>query len=279
MSEIKQNTLKGSASYSGIALHTGVRATVAVHPADENSGIIFRRVDLPGKPSVRAVAGNVVDVRRGTTIASGNAVVSTVEHILAALSVCNVDNVIVDMDGPEPPIADGSAVDYLDMVLKAEVQEQDVVADIWTPERAITNEVGDSITVIMPAESLKISCVVDYDSCGVLGTQYYSGKITLDEFRDNIAPARTHVEYKDLEQLIAMGLVKGGSLDNAIIMHDGAIISKEKMRYSNELVRHKVLDIIGDFTLIGKRLNAHIFTSKPGHAINVMMLKELFAHM
>jgi UDP-3-O-acyl N-acetylglucosamine deacetylase len=272
----KQNTLKGSAAYSGIALHTGVRAHLTINPSPENSGIIFRRVDLPGKPEVQALAANVVDVRRGTTIASGNAAVSTVEHVLAALNACSIDNALIEMDGPEPPIADGSALPFLEMIKDAGISEQTAEAGVWKPDTPIIRENGNSMTVITPYDGLKISCLVQYGSFE-LGTQYYSAEITRKEFEENLAFARTLVEFRDLEQLIAMGLVKGGSLDNAVVIHDGAIISKEGLRAPDELVKHKVVDIIGDMTLIGKRLNAHITTIKSGHSTNVEMAAEIAA--
>ena len=278
MSDQNQNTIKKEVSYSGIALHTGVRAHLTIHPAKENTGIVFRRVDVPDKPSVVASAANVVDVRRGTTIASGNAAVSTVEHVLAALSACQVDNALVDMDGPEPPIGDGSALPYLEMVLEAGIEPQNSPAKTWSPKETITKEENGSITVIIPHDGLKISCMVEYKS-SLMGTQYYSGDITKDVFVNDLAAARTLVEFQDLEQLIAMGLVKGGSLDNAVVIHDGAMISKEGLRFPDELVKHKVVDIIGDMTLIGCRLNAHIITIKPGHASNVIMAQEILKNM
>ncbi len=274
----KQNTVKKSVSYSGIALHTGVRAHLTINPAPESSGIIFRRIDLPDKPSVLATAMNVVDVRRGTTIAAGNAAVSTVEHVMAALTAYNVDNAIVDMDGPEPPIGDGSALPYVEMLQKSGIEEQKADALYWSPSEPIITEEGVSTSIIVPHENFKISCMVDFAGTP-LGTQYYSAEITRDEFSENIASARTLCDYKDLEQLIAMGLVKGGSLDNAIVIHDGAIISKEGLRFPDELVRHKVLDLVGDFSLIGRRLKAHIITIKPGHATNVIVAQKIVQTM
>jgi UDP-3-O-acyl N-acetylglucosamine deacetylase len=271
-----QNTLGGSVRFSGIALHTGVRAHLTLHPADEGSGIIFRRIDVQGKPEVKALASNVVDVRRGTTIAQGNAAVSTVEHVLAVLYALNIDNAVVDMDGPEPPIADGSALPYLKIVQEAGIVQQSKLAEYWTPDKNLVFKNGETMTVFTPAESLKISSLVEYKSYKQ-GTQYYSSEITPEEFIENIASARTLVGYHELEQLIAMGLVKGGSLDNAIIMHDGAIICKEGLRYPDELVKHKVLDIIGDMALLGKRIKAHILAVKPGHASNVIAAQNIIA--
>ncbi|MBN1864775.1 MAG: UDP-3-O-[3-hydroxymyristoyl] N-acetylglucosamine deacetylase [Victivallales bacterium] len=273
--EEMQNTLKRETGLSGIALHTGVRANLTLRPAEKDRGIVFRRVDLPGKPSVKALAQNVVDIRRGTTIASGDATVCTVEHVLATLNACGIDNALVDMDGPEPPIADGSALPYLDIVSDAGVAEQDAAARSWTPGTVMAFEDNGSISVVIPNDGgLKISCMVEYPSYA-LGTQYYSALISFEEFAANLAPARTLVEFRDLEKLIAMGLVKGGSLDNAIVIHEGALISKENLRFPDEIVRHKVLDIIGDMALLGLRLNAHLLSIRPGHASNVCVAKEL----
>jgi len=274
MNDKSQNTLAGVVRFSGIALHTGVRAHLALHPSEEDSGIVFRRVDLPGNPSVKALASNVVDVRRGTTIADGDAVVLTVEHVLAVLYALNIDNALVDMDGPEPPIADGSALPYLELVREAGIARQSKAAKYWKPDREIVFEYGDTVIVFMPSDDFKISSLVEYKSYRQ-GTQYYSNIITDKEFIENIASARTLVGYNELEQLIGMGLVKGGSLDNAIIMHDGAIICKEGLRFPDELVKHKVLDIIGDLSLLGRRIKAHVLAVKPGHASNVMAAQSI----
>ena len=275
----KQNTLKKAVSFSGIALHTGVRAQLTLHPADENTGIIFRRVDLPGKPSLKASAANVVDVTRGTTIASSEgAAVSTVEHILAVLTAFDIDNAVVDMDGPEPPIADGSALPYVEIVKEAGTAAQSAPALIWAPAEPVAIDEGSSVSIALPNERFRVSCLVDFSGTP-LGTQFYSGDITSDEFDINISSARTLCDYRDLRQLIAMGLVKGGSLDNAIIIHDGAIISKEDLRFKDELVRHKVLDVIGDLALIGRRIKAHIVTMRPGHATNVKLAQKIVGEL
>lgn len=270
----KQNTLKKPVSYSGIALHTGARAKLSFRPAPENTGIVFKRVDLPGKPEVKAAAANVVDVKRGTTIAAGNAKVFTVEHVLAALHAAGIDNVCVEMDGFEPPIADGSALPYKDMIEESGIQEQNAEAPYWTTEVPIIVEEGDSKMVILPYDKLKITCMVSYGATP-LDTQYFSDVITKDFFASEVAPARTFCLYKELEQLLALGLVKGGSLDSAVVLHNEAIICKEGLRYKNELVRHKVLDIIGDMYLVGKRIKAHIIAVKPGHPLNVRLANEM----
>lgn len=270
----KQRTLKDTAFLSGIALHTGARATLRILPAPVNHGIVFRRVDLPGRPEVRALAANVVDVRRGTTIAAGQAVVYTIEHIMSALHACLIDNAVVEMDGQEPPIADGSALPYLEMAVNAGCTEQDAPARYWTAVRTIFLDEGETKMALAPADTLKISCLTSFKGSPI-DPQYFSLTVDQDAYTAQIAAARTFVQFRDLEQLLAMGLVKGGSLDNAAILHDGAIICKEELRFRDEIVRHKILDIIGDIFLCGRRVKANIIALKPGHPVNVKLALEM----
>ncbi|HPN84015.1 MAG TPA: UDP-3-O-acyl-N-acetylglucosamine deacetylase [Victivallales bacterium] len=270
----KQKTLAGESFFSGIALHTGSRAMLRMKPAPANSGVIFKRVDLAGKPEVKAFAGNVVDVRRGTTIASGEAKVYTVEHVLAALHALGIDNALIEMDGPEPPIADGSSTPYVEMIREAGQKTLDEDVDFFVVKEAVEVEDGATKTRIVPYDGLKISCSVAY-GVSPLDAQEFSDIISPDLFSSQIAPARTFCLYKELEQLIRMGLVKGGSLDNAAVIHNGAIICKEELRFENELARHKVLDVIGDLFLLGARVKGHVITTRPGHPTNVMLAKKL----
>ncbi len=265
----KQQTVAGSAAYSGIALHSGARSAVRVQPASENTGIVFRRIDLPGKPEVRALASNVVDVRRGTAIASGNAVVFTVEHILSALNAFHIDNCIVEMDGMEPPIGDGSSLPYCEMLREAGIQVQEAEAKVYTPDVPLYVEGGHTRLVIVPGPELRVVCTTSFPGCPI-DPQFYEYTATTPEaYEAEIAGGRTFVDFRDLQQLLAMGLVKGGSLDAAAIIHDGAIVCKEGLRYPNEIVRHKILDIVGDIYLSGCRITGTIIAVKPGHPKNV----------
>ena len=277
----KQQTVVNSAVYSGIALHSGARSAVRVQPAPENTGIVFRRVDLPGRPEVRALASNVVDVRRGTTIASGNAVVFTVEHIMSALNAFHIDNCIVEMDGMEPPIGDGSSLPYCRMLREAGVQVQEAEAKVCTPASPLYVEGGHTRLVIVPGPELRIACTTSFPGCPIDPQFYEFSATTPDAYETEIAGGRTFVDFGDLQQLLAMGLVKGGSLDAAAIIHDGAIICKEALRYPNEIVRHKILDIVGDVYLSGCRITGTIIAIKPGHPKNVelagMLQKEIMA--
>ncbi len=274
-----QNTIKTAAKVSGIALHTGVRANLKILPAPPDSGIIFRRTDMPGAPEVKANACNVIDVRRATTIASrtSGAFVVTVEHIMASLHASGIDNAYVEMDGPEPPIADGSASPYFEAIQNAGIEPQPEAPDnCWTVSAPIVLEEGETRMVLTPADDLVITAIVQYNA-SPLDAQFFSCAVTTESFRKELSTARTFCIYRELEQLIAAGLVKGGSLDNAIVMHGGAIISKDGMRFPNELVRHKMMDMVGDLYLTGKRVKAHIIAVKPGHPTNVKLAQLMLA--
>ncbi|MEA4862140.1 MAG: UDP-3-O-acyl-N-acetylglucosamine deacetylase [Victivallaceae bacterium] len=274
----KQQTLRGKAVYSGITLHTGVRATLKINPAPENTGIWFRRVDVTGTPSVRAVASNVVDVRRGTTISGNGATVGTVEHIMASLHACGVDNAIVDMDGPEPPILDGSAREYFAGIIATGLEEQSAEAAVFRPSAPIHVNGGHTQMVIAPhqEDSLRVFCTTSFAGCP-FDPQFMEIEITRENFEKEIAPARTFVAFDDLRQLLSMGLIRGGSLDNAAIMHGGAIFCKEKLLWQNEIVRHKILDITGDLFLCGKRVRGCVIAVKPGHPRNVELATAMMA--
>lgn len=267
-----QNTVASAGTITGIALHTGARATLSILPAPENTGIVFRRVDMPGKPEVKAIVENVIDVRRATTIASRTtgAFVVTIEHVMAALHASKVDNAIVEMDGAEPPIADGSAGPYFDLIQQAGIREQNAPAQYWEGTAPIVLEEGGATLSLIPADDLKITFTIEYGATA-LDTQFFSTPVTTETFSKELSRARTFVIYRELEQVIAAGLAKGGSLDNAIIMHDGAIVCKEGMRYKNELVRHKMMDMVGDLYLVGKRVRAHIASVKSGHPTHVKL--------
>lgn len=271
----KQQTLKEAVKISGIALHTGVRATLQLNPAPENSGICFRRIDLPGKPVIPALATNVVDVQRGTSIGCGEAVVYTVEHIMSALHAHNVDNCIVDMDGGEPPICDGSSAEFVKMIQTSGIVSQNAPAQYYTPSRPLRYQHGPTQVAIFPdPEKLAISCITSFRGCP-FDPQFFEYTVNPDDYDEAIAPGRTFVDYRDLRMLIGMGLVKGGSLDAAAIIHDGAIICKDRLRFDNEIVRHKILDMIGDLYLTGKRLRGNVIAIKPGHPANVALAKMI----
>ncbi len=269
-----QNTVAGSACVSGISLHTGARATLRIQPAEVNTGILFRRVDLPGKDEVRALAANVVDVRRGTTIAKGQAVVATIEHIMSALHGCRIDNAVIEMDGMEPPIADGSSMPYVNMIREAGIRQQEAEAKYFTPDRTVFIDGGHTKIFMAPADKLEIGCTTSFEGCP-FNPQFFELEVTPESYGKEVSSARTFVQFNDLKQLLAMGLVKGGSLDAAAILHEGAIICKEELRYTNEIVRHKIMDLVGDLYLCGRRVRGKIVAVKPGHPKNVELAGAL----
>jgi UDP-3-O-acyl N-acetylglucosamine deacetylase len=272
-----QQTVAKSAFFSGIALHTGARATICLQPAPEDTGIVFRRVDLAGKPEVRALASNVVDVQRGTTIAQGKAIVYTVEHIMSALHACKIDNCIVEMNGMEPPIADGSSLAFYNLIQEAGVQVQSKPAKTFTPDIPVAAVGGKTQVVLLPdPEKLSVSCVTSFKDCP-FDPQFFQYELEQESYAREIAPGRTFVDYKDLRMLLSVGLCKGGSLDAAAIIHDGAIICKDELRFENEIVRHKIMDAIGDIYLAGCRITGKLIAVCPGHPKNVELAGKLLA--
>ena len=277
---MKQHTIGKDVEVSGVALHTGVRVTLKMLPAPEDTGIVFRRVDMPGAPEVKAHSDYVIDVRRATTIASpSKAYVVTVEHVMAAFHAAGIDNAYVEMDNAEPPICDGSAGPFYRMIQTAGIVEQDKEAVCWTIPYPIYAENGSTTIVALPPAPgeenlLRITSTVAFGS-SIIGTQYKDLVITPESFEKELSPCRTFAEYKDLAMLFQMGLAKGGSLDNAVIIHDGAIISNEGLRFPDELVRHKMMDMVGDLYLTGVHLYGHIISVTAGHPIHVALAGKL----
>ncbi len=274
MNETKQRTLGGSASISGIALHTGDRVNLTMRPAPADTGILFRRTDLPGSPEVLAHASNVTGTQRGTTITTGPASVHTVEHILASLNAFGVDNALVEMDGPEPPVADGSSLPFVEMIKKTGTEAQDQDRRFIEIDRPLFLEFGDTKLIAVPHPTFKISCTVKYGAIA-LDCQYQSMEINAETFENELCQARTFCLYEEIEALMAANLIRGGSLDNAVVIKKNAILSRDGMRYPDELVRHKMLDIVGDLYLLGCRLRGHIIAVKPGHPSNVAMAQHI----
>ena len=274
MSIPKQRTLASSASLEGTSLHTGEKVTLTMKPAPANNGILFRRIDLPDQPFIPAIVDNVQQVERATTLAVGSVKVHTVEHVISALAGMGVDNAIIEMDANEPPIGDGSSQPYVECIKKAGTEEQDQFASVFEIREPIHIEVGDgSLITIVPDKKFRVSCT----QVGPDGrmTQYFSTEITPEIYEKEIAPARTFVFYEDVEPLLEKGLIKGGSLENAVVVRDDSVLSKEPLRFDNEFARHKTLDMIGDLMLSGKRIMGHVICVKPGHGPNTEMARRL----
>ena len=269
-----QQTLGKVAGFTGTALHTGEKVTLKLHPAPVDYGIKFKRKDLQDEPTVDAKIENLKMVERATTIGEGPIRVHTVEHVLAALWAMGVDNAIVEMDANEPPIGDGSAQAYVDLIKKAGVTAQDeprkffVVRDTMHVE----SKTG-ALLVLLPDNKFRISCT--HAGPNNRFAQFLSVEVTPAVFEREIAPARTFVFYEDVKPLMDKNLIKGGSLENAIVVRGEAVLSKEPLRFPDEFVRHKILDIIGDLALVGRRIRGHVVAVKPGHAINAELARSI----
>ncbi|RKX35496.1 MAG: 3-hydroxyacyl-[acyl-carrier-protein] dehydratase FabZ [Verrucomicrobia bacterium] len=270
---MKQRTLLREVSLEGTALHTGDDVTLTIKPAPADHGIIFRRVDLHGSPEIRPHISQVSDLVRSTTITSGHAQIHTVEHVLSALHGYSIDNVVVEMNASEPPIMDGSARPYVNLILEGEPVEQDKEREFFDLDEPISVTRGNSSLIALPSDQLKISCT-SADDRGI-HTQHLSIALDPETYATQIAAARTFTIYEDIEELLKLGKIKGGSLDCAIVLKGDKIISKEPLRFPDEFVRHKILDIIGDILLVGKPIRAHIVAVRPGHAINADLTKAL----
>jgi len=274
---VQQQTLNREASYSGIGLHSGNRVTMTFLPAPPNSGIRFRRVDLEGKPEIEARAEHVVENNRSTTLAKGNTRIHTVEHVLATFAGYGIDNAIVELDANEPPIADGSAREYCKMVQSAGIVAQDERREPYAVTAPIELTMGETMMTLFPDEAFKISCT-SADKQGRF-TQFYSLELSPATWERDLAHARTFCFYEEIEYLINNGLIKGGSLENAVVIRDDAVLTTEPLRYPDEFVRHKILDIVGDLALLGRPLRGHLIAVKPSHAANCEMVRRITAQM
>lgn len=295
----KQHTLQQPVSVSGIGLHTGKEVTMTFNPAPENHGFVFRRVDMPGSPTVRADVDLVVDTRRGTTIEENGARVHTVEHTLAALAGLQIDNCLIDLDGPEPPIMDGSAKHFMEALQSAGMVEQDADREfiiIDQPIHYYENERQVDLAAL-PMDDFRVTVMIDYNS-PVLGIQHAT-LMNIDQFPAEYAASRTFCFLHELEQLSAAGLIKGGDLDNAIVVVDKEVSKQEldrlahlfqkpnievldegilnniELRYRNEPARHKLLDLIGDLALVGSPIKSQILAARPGHKANVEFARKI----
>jgi UDP-3-O-[3-hydroxymyristoyl] N-acetylglucosamine deacetylase / 3-hydroxyacyl-[acyl-carrier-protein] dehydratase len=296
-----QRTIGKSISISGVGLHTGTTCTMTFKPAPENYGIRFIRCDLADKPEIPANADFVVDVSRGTTLGIGEAKVHTVEHVLASIAGLQIDNIIIEIDGIEPPVGDGSAMPYVEALLNAGFVQQDAPKDYLIIDKTVAyhNNENQIDIVALPLDSYRVTVMVDYQN-PALGSQH-TGLFDLEkEFVEEFAPARTFCFLSEVEQLINFGLIKGGDIDNAIVIVDkhaneeelenirkkvgikykitlgkNGILNDKILRFKNEPARHKLLDLIGDLALIGAPLKAQILAARPGHMANVEFARQV----
>ena len=275
---LNQQTLNRSASYSGIGLHSGNRVNMTILPAPANSGVRFRRVDLEGKPEIEAKVENVSETNRSTTIAKGNVKIHTVEHVLAALAGYGIDNAVVELDANEPPIADGSSREFCKIIQAAGIVPLAEKREYYNPTEPIEMHAGETVMTLFPdGETFKITCT-SADKKGRF-TQFYSTEVNPKTWEKELSQARTFCFYEEIEYLIKNGLIKGGSLENAVVIRDDAVLTTEPLRYPEEFVRHKMLDIIGDLSLTGRPLRGHLIAVKPSHGANCEFAKLIVAQM
>ncbi|MFN8406459.1 MAG: bifunctional UDP-3-O-[3-hydroxymyristoyl] N-acetylglucosamine deacetylase/3-hydroxyacyl-ACP dehydratase [Sphingobacteriaceae bacterium] len=300
---IKQRTIKKEVSVSGVGLHTGQPVTLTFKPAPENHGYKFKRIDLPNSPIIDADVDNVTDTSRGTTITQNGASVSTVEHVLAALVGTDIDNTLIELDGPETPILDGSSILFIEALERVGFEEQGAYREYYyIPHNIHYSEPDRKVEMVaMPLDDYRFTCMIDYNS-PILGSQH-AAITTLSEFKKEIASCRTFCFLHELEMLLKHNLIKGGDLNNAIVVVDKevskdelrhlarlfhrqdidvareGILNNTALRYQNEPARHKLLDMIGDLALVGTPLRGHIMAARPGHAANVAFAKKIKAQI
>lgn len=270
----RQHTLAKAATIEGTSLHTGEKVTLTLQPAPENFGFKFRRMDIEDKPFIPAAVEKVQKVERATTIAEGGVNVHTVEHVLSALTGMGVDNAIIEMDAQEPPIVDGSSLPFVQLIKQAGLQEQGEPRRVFEVREPIHIESRDgSLMTIVPDKKFRISCT----NVGPQGraTQFYSTEITPEIYEKEIAPARTFTFYEDIAHLMEKGLIKGGTLESAIVIRGETAWTKHPLRFEEEFVRHKILDIVGDLTLLGRRILGHVIAVRPGHGPNAELTRAL----
>jgi UDP-3-O-[3-hydroxymyristoyl] N-acetylglucosamine deacetylase/3-hydroxyacyl-[acyl-carrier-protein] dehydratase len=275
MASLQQTTVREAQSVKGFALHTGSEVTLTVKPAAANTGFVFKRIDLADEPTVAAHIDNVKQVERATTLGEGSVKIHTVEHLLSAMRGLGIDNAVIEIDANEPPIGDGSGRLFVELLEKAGKIELDVPVseyELREPIRVTSRDGGYMIA--WPSDRFEITCT----NANHLGkhTQFRTWNPETGNYAKEIALARTFVFYEEVQPLLEKGLIKGGSLENAVVIRGDAILSREPLRYEDEFVRHKILDILGDLSLFPGRLKAHIYASKPSHALNVDLAREIY---
>lgn len=296
---IYQHTISSELSISGAGIHSGQSVTMTLKPSEPNTGIVFKRIDLPGSPTVKADVDNVIETTRSTTIESDGARVSTIEHVLAALVGTQIDNVLIEINGEEIPILDGSAQPFVAALEKTGTQKQKARKIFYSIDKNITytDEEKKVEMVALPYHDYRINTLIDFNS-PVLGTQHASMR-NICVFNKEIAPSRTFCFFHELEQLLANNLIKGGDINNAIVVVDKPITEEQvariskvfnkqdvhvneegilnnlQLRFPNEPARHKLLDMVGDLALVGVPFNAHIIANRPGHTSNIKFAKKI----
>lgn len=273
---ILQHTIQNPIEISGIGLHSGVNISLRLRPAEAGTGIIFYRRDAMRLAVIPAKVENVVDTRLATVLGRDGLTISTVEHFLAALSACGIDNLHVDIDGPEVPILDGSAAPFIAAINKAGIDALPVSRKFIAIRKPVSLIEGDKRISIIPSRFFRITFDIAFEHKAI-ALQHYSMKFTSENFQRDIAPARTFGFLHEVEHLKSLGLARGGSLDNAVVVNEDGVMNPEGLRYRDEFVRHKILDAFGDFSLLGAPMLGHVRAFKAGHDMNAKMVRKILA--
>jgi UDP-3-O-[3-hydroxymyristoyl] N-acetylglucosamine deacetylase len=271
----QQQTVSQSDFLEGSGLFTGEKCFLRLCPAPVNTGVLFKRIDLPKNKYIPATLDFVQATPRCTLLGDHEVRVQTVEHLLAALKAYEIDNVIVEISGSEIPILDGSSMLFVDLIEKCGIVEQDLPLHAKTLEQPVYFSQGDIHLIAIPSDEYRISYTLHYPNSSLLRAQFYSTVINPETFKREIAPCRTFALYEEIAPLVEKGLIKGGGLENALIIKDGAILNPEGARFPEEMARHKVLDLVGDLSLMGISFTAHIIAIRSGHASNVQFARKL----
>ena len=272
---LKQRTVAQDVNCHGIGVHSGKKAHLTIKPAEANHGIRFARTDLPGTPMISALFNQVVDTSLATVIGSDGCIVSTIEHLMAALSALSIDNAVVELDAYEMPIMDGSARPFIELIEKTGLVEQDAERCFFVIKEAIELREGEKFVGAYPYDGQKLTCTIEYDH-PLIQKQSITVDLNAKVFREDISPARTFGFMHEVEMMKSFGLARGGSLENAIVVDQEGIVNPGGLRFDDEFVRHKLLDCIGDFSLLGMPIIGHLVTNRSGHAFNHAFLEKLF---
>ena len=274
---MNQHTIAQEVSIKGIGLHSGCAVELCLKPAAENSGIVFKRSDLPGQPEVKALYSQVADTRNCTCLAAGDCIVSTIEHLMAALAVLEIDNLLIEVNDREMPIMDGSVLPFWQLLSRIGVREQTAPRRRLKvlKEVSFSDEKGNSIS-LLPADQFAVEMEIEFPS-KIVGRQKFDAVVTPETFAAQIAPCRTFCEKYQVDYLKSVGLIKGGSLENAVVLDGDTVLNPEGFRLENECVNHKVIDIIGDMYTAGYQIIGKVIARKTGHFHNNEVLKKLFA--
>jgi UDP-3-O-[3-hydroxymyristoyl] N-acetylglucosamine deacetylase / 3-hydroxyacyl-[acyl-carrier-protein] dehydratase len=274
MSTLRQQTIAEPRTLAGVGLHTGKSVGIRLVPAPVNSGLCFRRTDVEGAPEIPATPAHVVDTELGTTLGLGSERVHTVEHLLAAVAAFQVDNLMIEVEGSEIPAGDGSAKPFCDLLSESGVVEQDAPARIFKPDEAIVVTDGASRYVVSPADEFLVSTSIHFEH-PLIGRQFASIPIAPGSFPAAVGRARTFGFLRDVEAMRARGRAAGGSPENAVVLTDEGVYEDAPLRFPDEFVRHKLLDVVGDLALIGCRLSAHVVAESPSHRGNLALAREI----